>query len=88
MIIIVAGIVTDTDMLQAVTDLLGWRQPGVRVTMQVPDEKGQLAQVATAVADAGGIAAKQSLPAVVDAEDLVAGIGPPLAPCVAGGVDD
>jgi acetoin utilization protein AcuB len=50
-----AGIVTDTDMLQAVTDLLGWRQPGVRVTVQVPDEKGRLAKAAAAIAEAGGL---------------------------------
>ncbi len=50
-----AGIVTDTDMLQAVTDLLGWRQPGVRVTVQVPDEKGRLAGAATAIAQTGGL---------------------------------
>ncbi len=50
-----AGIVTDTDMLQAVTDLLGWRQPGVRGTVQVPDEKGRLAGAATAIAQTGGL---------------------------------
>jgi acetoin utilization protein AcuB len=49
------GIVTDIDLLMALSSLMGWRQPGVRVTMQVPDEKGQLAQVATAIADAGGL---------------------------------
>jgi acetoin utilization protein AcuB len=50
-----AGIVTDIDLLGALSNLMGWRQPGVRVTMQVPDKKGQLAKVATAVADAGGL---------------------------------
>lgn len=50
-----AGIVTDIDLLGALTNLMGWRQPGVRVTVQVPDEKGQLAKVATAVANAGGL---------------------------------
>jgi acetoin utilization protein AcuB len=49
-----AGIVTDIDMLRALSSLMGWRQPGVRVTIQVPDEKGQLARVAGAIADAGG----------------------------------
>jgi acetoin utilization protein AcuB len=51
------GIVTDIDLLGALSSLMGWRQPGVRVTMQVPDETGQLARVATAVADAGGLLA-------------------------------
>jgi acetoin utilization protein AcuB len=48
------GIVTDIDLLGALSDLMGWRQPGVRVTVQVPDVKGQLARVAMAIADAGG----------------------------------
>jgi acetoin utilization protein AcuB len=49
------GIVTDIDLLGALSNLMGWRQPGVRVTVQVPDEKGRLASVATAIADAGGL---------------------------------
>lgn len=49
------GIVTDIDLLGALTNLMGWRQPGVRITLQVPDEKGQLARVATAIANKGGI---------------------------------
>ncbi len=49
------GIVTDIDLLTALSSLMGWRQPGVRITVQVPDEKGQLARVATAIAQAGGI---------------------------------
>lgn len=49
------GIVTDIDLLGALSSLMGWRQPGVRVTVQVPDETGQLARVATAIALAGGL---------------------------------
>jgi acetoin utilization protein AcuB len=49
------GIVTDIDLLQALSSLMGWRQPGVRLTVQVPDEKGQLAAVATTIAEAGGL---------------------------------
>ena len=52
-----AGIVTDIDLLKALSSLMGWRQPGVRVTVQVPDETGQLARVATAIAEAGGLLA-------------------------------
>ena len=51
------GIVTDVDLLGALSNLMGWRQPGVRVTIQVPDERGWLAKVATAIADAGGLVA-------------------------------
>lgn len=49
------GIATDIDLLEALSNLMGWRQPGVRVTVQVPDEKGRLASLATAIADAGGL---------------------------------
>jgi len=49
------GIITDIDLLEALTNLMGWRQPGVRVTVRVPDETGRLAKVATAIADAGGL---------------------------------
>lgn len=49
------GIVTEVDLLGALTSMMGWRQPGVRVTVQVKDEEGQLAKVATAIADAGGL---------------------------------
>lgn len=51
------GIVTEIDLLEALSRLMGWRQPGVRVTVQVPDEKGQLARVAAAIAQAGGLLA-------------------------------
>jgi acetoin utilization protein AcuB len=49
------GIVTDIDLLDALSNLMGWRQAGVRITVQVPDEKGQLARVAVAIAQAGGL---------------------------------
>jgi acetoin utilization protein AcuB len=51
------GIVTDIDLLEALSRLMGWRQPGVRVTIEVADEKGELARVATAIAEAGGVLA-------------------------------
>jgi acetoin utilization protein AcuB len=49
------GIATDIDLLRALSNLMGWRQPGVRITVQVPDERGRLAAVATAIANAGGL---------------------------------
>jgi acetoin utilization protein AcuB len=51
------GIVTEIDLLEALSNLMGWRQPGVRVTVQVADAKGELARVATAIAKAGGLLA-------------------------------
>jgi acetoin utilization protein AcuB len=50
-----AGIVTDIDLMNALANLMGWRQAGVRITVQVPDERGQLARVASAIAQAGGL---------------------------------
>jgi acetoin utilization protein AcuB len=59
------GIVTDIDLMNALANLMGWRQLGVRITVQVPDEKGQLARVASAIAEAGGLlAGGGSYPAV------------------------
>lgn len=51
------GIITDIDLLGALSNLMGWRRSGVRVTVQVSDERGQLARVATAIAEAGGLLA-------------------------------
>jgi acetoin utilization protein AcuB len=50
-----AGIITEIDLLDTLSNLMGWRQPGVRITVQVPDERGWLARVATAISDAGGL---------------------------------
>jgi len=49
------GIVTDNDLLRALTNLMGWREPGVRVTVEVPDEPGWLAKYSSAIAQAGGL---------------------------------
>jgi acetoin utilization protein AcuB len=49
------GIITDIDLLETLSNLMGWRQPGVRITIRVPDERGWLARVATAISDAGGL---------------------------------
>ena len=48
------GIITDTDIFEAMLELLGARRPGVRLTVQLEDRPGQLARVAGAVGDAGG----------------------------------
>jgi acetoin utilization protein AcuB len=58
------GIVTDTDMLSTLMELMGARQAGVRVTLQVPDAPGELAKVTAAIAEQGGdIAACGTYPA-------------------------
>ena len=48
------GIITDTDMLATLMELMGTRQMGIRVTLQVPDERGELAKVTTTIAKQGG----------------------------------
>ena len=48
------GIITDTDMLSALMELMGARQTGVRVTLQVPDAPGELAKDTAAIAEQGG----------------------------------
>ncbi len=48
------GIITDTDMLSTLMELMGARQTGVRITLQVPDAPGELAKVTAAIAEQGG----------------------------------
>jgi acetoin utilization protein AcuB len=58
------GIITDTDMLATLMELMGARQAGIRVTLQVPDMQGELAKVTAAIAAQGGdIAACGTYPA-------------------------
>ncbi len=58
------GIITDIDMLTTLMELMGARQAGVRVTLQVPDAPGELAKVTAAIAAQGGdIAACGTYPA-------------------------
>ena len=48
------GIVTDTDMLFTLMELMGARQAGVRIILQVPDVRGELAKVTATIAEQGG----------------------------------
>jgi acetoin utilization protein AcuB len=48
------GIITDIDMLCTLMELTGARRAGVRVTLQAPDARGELAKITTAVAEQGG----------------------------------
>jgi acetoin utilization protein AcuB len=48
------GIITETDLFKLFLELLGARKKGVRVTMLVPDVKGELAKITTAIAKSGG----------------------------------
>jgi acetoin utilization protein AcuB len=50
---VVVGIITDMDMMVQLTDLLGGGVPGVRVTIRMPNRKGELAKVTGAIAEQG-----------------------------------
>jgi len=52
--IITVGIITDTDMLSTLMELMGARQAGVRITLQAPDVPGALAKITAAIAEQGG----------------------------------
>lgn len=48
------GIITETDLFKIFLELMGARQMGVRVTVKIHEEKGQLARITQAIANAGG----------------------------------
>lgn len=48
------GIITESDLFKIFVELLGARSHGVRVTVRVPDVKGELAMLTSAVAVTGG----------------------------------
>jgi acetoin utilization protein AcuB len=48
------GIITETDLFKLFLEFMGARERGVRATLLVKEEKGGLAYLARAIADAGG----------------------------------
>ena len=48
------GIITESDLFRVFIELFGARQKGIRVSLTVPNVKGELARVSGAVANAGG----------------------------------
>ena len=50
----VVGVITETDIFRAFVEMLGTGQPGVRLMLQVPNGKGVIAKLATAIAALGG----------------------------------
>ena len=48
------GIITETDLFKMFVELLGARDPGVRITMLVPEQPGELAHITSEIADMGG----------------------------------
>ena len=50
----VVGIITETDLFKILLELMGAREPGVRVTALIPEQRGQLATLTQAIASQGG----------------------------------
>ena len=48
------GMITGEDLFTAMTSLLGARNPGIRITIQQPDQSGLIARLTSAIAEAGG----------------------------------
>ncbi len=50
----VIGIITETDVFKAMAEALGGREKGIRVSIRVPEQKGELAKIGAAIAERGG----------------------------------
>ncbi len=50
----VVGIITETDLFKIFLELLGAREPGIRVAALVPNDPGELSQLTKAVFNIGG----------------------------------
>ena len=50
----VVGLITETDLFKCFLELMGAREPGVRVTAIVVDEPGVLANITNAITNTGG----------------------------------
>jgi acetoin utilization protein AcuB len=48
------GIVTETDLFKVFLELLGAREPGIRLTLEIPERKGEIARLTTEIARLGG----------------------------------
>lgn len=48
------GIITESDLFRIFVELFGARQKGVRLTMYIPQERGELARISSAIAEHGG----------------------------------
>lgn len=48
------GIITETDIFKVFLELLGARQKGLRLTLEIPERKGEMARITTEIARLGG----------------------------------
>lgn len=50
----VVGVITETDLFKTFVEMLGGGEPGLRLTLAVPERKGVLAELAKTIFDLGG----------------------------------
>lgn len=48
------GIITETDIFKVFLEMLGARDQGLRLTVEIPERKGEMARITTAIAELGG----------------------------------
>jgi acetoin utilization protein AcuB len=48
------GIITETDIFKVFLEMLGARSKGLRLTVEIPEQKGEMARITTAIARLGG----------------------------------
>ncbi len=48
------GIITETDIFKVFLEMLGARDSGLRLTLDIPERKGEMARLTTAIAELGG----------------------------------
>ena len=48
------GIITESDIFRVFTEMMGGFTKGIRLTLLAPNIRGSLAQISTAIAQAGG----------------------------------
>jgi acetoin utilization protein AcuB len=51
---ILVGIITETDLFKLFIELFGARHKGIRLTILLPEKKGELAKVSNAITKCGG----------------------------------
>ncbi len=51
---ILVGIITESDLFKLFIELFGARHSGIRLTVLMPEKRGELAALASAIADSGG----------------------------------
>ena len=48
------GIITETDLFTVLLEMLGAREKGLRLTLEIPERKGEMARITTAISEMGG----------------------------------